>query len=921
MIRRRCGWQQHIEAAAGNRHWGGALGIQEGRFCEGDAAPPPPPPPKLNSLEETPEEEEEEKPVSGLDRVHKYMKLLLPAAPTEGPTSWEAALMEEAPTLLPTLKFHNLVYGAEDIGQGAFSVVRYARAIQQEKTQSQWPEYAVKVINTKTMEELGYEASVNREICVLKMLSHPGIARMVAAFRYRDGAYLVLEYAHKGDLHNILVGAGKLEEEVVRFLVGEVVAALCAIHDIGDRAVFKLKSLYCMSYVRGDVQSFCEPFVSFVWDWASLETHSDSIGTFLREAMGRFRGLVHLAAAWQTGVTGVTRCQWFVETPWAVGKAMNSGHPSTHLTVIGAVTRPRVCDATIFSQIPMDRRPPCKPDPPSRGDLDDGGYDPDPANVVNFFKIAAIPGCGAADGLNIPSSVTTSVLLPAELPACEHCVLRWEWTGHQQVVNIEFYVQCADIQIASSAPPVLPSPVTAIAGIEHLPSGADSYRKVYNGQGPDEQYLVGPAVATYSSCDVSTAGCLGLGVVPISSTSPSAATSTTSATSAAGSGCTCTSSTEWIGDFDQFASGTSFCSQNFGGANPWISAGGGDGSSGGFSGAGPCTSGQYSFQDGSWQILAGQEAKGVMPYRAFAYAQFCNGKAYSECWTTGEATFSFSLMVSGVSQTGAFVKVLFWTDAGNILGLVPPSHPKGEGKLRLVAFMSDDYPNSWDFELDVVESTWYHIQVSFQASTGGAEVAVNGAVMGSGTLPVNMLAATNGPQIGIYSFDYGTSWPTDGLTLSLADACIGTVAGTCRSGVVASSPTETSTASVAALSTTAAGTPGSSGTAPPQSAGSAGTTSSPGESGGIVSGDSCPLEGFGLPSFVSQCYCGFVGQGGAGCGPDDGTACWCKCCCHHRTGSCRYRMVEEEEENSSDAGGAILSVLLSAGTCLMAFLA
>ena len=84
--------------------------------------------------------------------------------------------------------------------------------------------------------------------------------------------------------------------------------------------------------------------------------------------------------------------------------------------------------------------------------------------------------------------------------------------------------------------------------------------------------------------------------------------------------------------------------------------------------------------------------------------------------------------------------------------------------------------------------------------------------------------------------------------------------------------------------------------------------------------------GFGLPSFVSQCYCGFVGtwaereaylttlkptkcmaiplhipkdakrpstilspcappgQGGAGCGPDDGTACWCKCCCHHRTG-------------------------------------
>jgi len=545
-------------------------------------------------------------------------------------------------------------------------------------------------------------------------------------------------------------------------------------------------------------------------------------------------------------------------------------------------------------------------------------YDPDPSNVVNFFKIAAIPGCGASDGLNIPSSVSTSVLLPAELPACEHCVLRWEWTGHQQVVNIEFYVQCADIKITSSAQPVVPSPVTPISGIEHLPQGAEGYRKVYNGQGPEEQYLVGPAIATYGSCDANTPGCLGLGIVPIptDSTSPSAATSTTSETSVVTSpsdaGCTCTSSTEWTGDFSQYASDQDFCSQNFGGSNPWISAGGGPGTSGGFSGAGPCTSGQYAFQeDGSWHILAGQEdALGVMPYRAFAYAQFCNGKAYSECWTTGEAAFSFSLMVRGVSQTGAFVKVLFWTDSGNILGLVPASHPKGEGKLRLVAFMTDDYPNSWDFELEISESTWYHIQVAFQASTGAAEVSVNGVVLGSGTLPVNMLAATTGPQIGIYSFDYGTSWPAEGVVLSLADVCIGTVAGTCRSGVIASPTEPSSSVASTALSTTAAGA-------------TSGTTTNPAEeSAGVVTGadssgaDSCPLEGFGLPSFVSQCYCGFVGPDGAGCGPDDGTACWCKCCCHHVAGgSCRYRMTEMEamDELSSHAVGASIGAM-SMGT-------
>lgn len=172
---------------------------------------------------------------SGIERVHAYCKILCPVDSTragDGP-SWEAALMAETPTLLPTLKFHQLVFGADDLGEGAFSVVRYARTIQKDKTQSQWPEYAVKVINTKTMEELGYEASVNREICVLKMLSHPGIARMVSAFRWRDGAYLVLEYANRGDLHTMLVSQGKLEEDVVRFLVGEVIAALTAMHDIG----------------------------------------------------------------------------------------------------------------------------------------------------------------------------------------------------------------------------------------------------------------------------------------------------------------------------------------------------------------------------------------------------------------------------------------------------------------------------------------------------------------------------------------------------------------------------------------------------------------------------------------------------------------------------------------------------------------
>ena len=65
------------------------------------------------------------------------------------------------------------------------------------------------------------------------MLSHPGIARLVSSFRFRDGAYLVLEYASGGDLHTLLRANGSLDEESTRFVVGALVAALNSIHEMG----------------------------------------------------------------------------------------------------------------------------------------------------------------------------------------------------------------------------------------------------------------------------------------------------------------------------------------------------------------------------------------------------------------------------------------------------------------------------------------------------------------------------------------------------------------------------------------------------------------------------------------------------------------------------------------------------------------
>merc|ERR1712186_55656 len=139
-------------------------------------------------------------------------------------------------------------------------------------------------------------------------------------------------------------------------------------------------------------------------------------------------------------------------------------------------------------------------------------YDNDTQAPTIFFKIAEFPGCGATEGVDLPSEGTKSVTLPAVLPSCDHCVLRWEWTAHQQVSNIEFYTQCADVTILSDAPPTVPNPMTAISGIEHLPSDADAYRDPYcSCELPHEDYLVGPALATYSACGVGSTGCIGNG--------------------------------------------------------------------------------------------------------------------------------------------------------------------------------------------------------------------------------------------------------------------------------------------------------------------------------------------------------------------------------------------------------------------------
>ena len=118
----------------------------------------------------------------GSGRVAAYMVECQPSTEdiADGQRSWVAAQSASDPTLLPDLKFYDLVFGQE-LGSGTFSTVKYARQIIKHqlaaskglKGRTVWPEFAVKIISSSKIAEFGYEKNVIREIAVLKTLSHP----------------------------------------------------------------------------------------------------------------------------------------------------------------------------------------------------------------------------------------------------------------------------------------------------------------------------------------------------------------------------------------------------------------------------------------------------------------------------------------------------------------------------------------------------------------------------------------------------------------------------------------------------------------------------------------------------------------------------------------------------------------------------
>ncbi|GMH97903.1 hypothetical protein TrST_g4417 [Triparma strigata] len=159
----------------------------------------------------------------------QYLTSITPPPSTSSP--WSLTQLSPHPTLLPSLKFHSLVFG-QTLGSGTFSTVKYARKIMKKSSRSTWDEYAVKIIDTNTVEKHSYSINIVREISVLKVMTARCFTRLVSSFRYSGKCYLVMEYCGR-DLFDLVVENGSLDLESSRFVMGECAVGLEEVKRLG----------------------------------------------------------------------------------------------------------------------------------------------------------------------------------------------------------------------------------------------------------------------------------------------------------------------------------------------------------------------------------------------------------------------------------------------------------------------------------------------------------------------------------------------------------------------------------------------------------------------------------------------------------------------------------------------------------------
>lgn len=118
----------------------------------------------------------------------------------------------------------------ETIGQGAFATVK--KGIERSTGDS----YAVKIINRRRAIHAGGKGAmlgVNRELEILRKLSHPNIVRLKSFYEDVENYYLVMELVPGGDLMDFVAANGAIGEDATQVITKQILDGIAYVHRMG----------------------------------------------------------------------------------------------------------------------------------------------------------------------------------------------------------------------------------------------------------------------------------------------------------------------------------------------------------------------------------------------------------------------------------------------------------------------------------------------------------------------------------------------------------------------------------------------------------------------------------------------------------------------------------------------------------------
>ena len=112
----------------------------------------------------------------------------------------------------------------ETIGTGTFSKVKLGiNKYTKEKV-------AIKLLEKSKITEKEDLKRINREISIVKKLSHPNIIKINEIFENEKNYYIIMDYCSNGELFDYIVKKTKLTEEETSFFFYQIINAIEYIH-------------------------------------------------------------------------------------------------------------------------------------------------------------------------------------------------------------------------------------------------------------------------------------------------------------------------------------------------------------------------------------------------------------------------------------------------------------------------------------------------------------------------------------------------------------------------------------------------------------------------------------------------------------------------------------------------------------------